>query len=261
MKTILVINDNTTEAKHALEFASNIAKKAGAQIWLANTCKINIKLEKAMVRAIPENTDYVRLIETLNLYTKELDVSAMDENQLARIINENKVWMIVKGMAYQSSFATSDSSLNIHTILNKILCPALLIPARWVIKSIQRLVYIADLRYCRIEIVRYLASLAKPWLADLLIAHLSAKGLPDIEEKYATRIFNEEIFGKSGYDRLFFANIKEKDLSIAVDVIINGMHHDLLVLINHRFHFEEIIGKYSSSLPSHITVPLLIFPS
>ena len=32
-----------------------------------------------------------------------------------------------------------------------------------------------------------------------------------------------------------------KDLKTAVDVMINGLDNDLLVLLNHRFYFEEII--------------------
>jgi len=44
-------------------------------------------------------------------------------------------------------------------------------------------------------------------------------------------------------------------------VMINGMHNDVLVMVNHRFHFEEIIGRYiTEELPENITIPLLIFP-
>jgi len=112
-----------------------------------------------------------------------------------------------------------------------------------------------------LQVVRYVAEFAKSWHAPVAIAHISANGLPDMAEAYAVSVFSEEICPNINYDRLLFNNIREKDLAKAVDVLINGMHNDLLVLVNHRFHFKELVGYYiAPSLPLHITVPLLIFP-
>lgn len=262
MKTILVINDDSSEAKHAIEFAVILAKKAEAIVLLANTCIINYQVSgKVITGDIVDDNDEALSVELSIPEIEEFDISKMNTNQLAAMINKNQIWMVVKGMPDLVLIPPSASDLNIHAVLNKVLCPILFIPESWQLKHIERLVYIADLRYCRIAIVRYLAKMAEPWQADLLVAHLSAKGLPDIEEKYALSVFSNEVSSKIDYDRLFFNNIKEKDLTTAVDVIINGMHNDLLVLVNHRFHFEEIIGRYiTASLPSLITVPLLIFP-
>ncbi|SHN14012.1 universal stress protein [Mucilaginibacter sp. OK098] len=261
MKTILVFNDNSPEAKHALEFALNIAEHIGANILLASTCKISTRVtEKTMADTIQSDKHTGQQAETLHPGTEELDVSAMDENQMACVVNNNQVWMMIKGMG--GHLPATGSRLNVHTILNKVLCPLMLVPVGWPIKQVERLVYIADLRYCRIKIVQYLALFAKPYQADLLIAHLSAKGLPGIEQKYALQLFNDQVACNVKYEQLFFNNIKEDNLLTAVDVIINGMHNDLLVLVNHRFHFEEIIGRYlAATLPAHITIPLLIFPS
>ena len=110
-------------------------------------------------------------------------------------------------------------------------------------------------------IVSYLTALAKPYGATLSIAHLSAKGIPDMEENYARAVFKEQVADHLNYNNLHFNNIKEKDLKKALDVIINGLHNDILALVNHRFHFEEILGRYITAvLPENITVPLLIFP-
>jgi hypothetical protein len=192
---------------------------------------------------------------------EEFDVSDMNENDVIEFINRNHIWMMVKGMADETTASNTKKSLNIHTVLNRVLCPLLLIPPQWQLKDIERLTYIADLRYCRIQVVRYLAELARPWNAALSIAHMSAKGLPDMAEKYALTVFSEEISNNVNYDQLFFNNIKEKDLVKVIDVMINGMHNDILVLVNHRFHFEEIVGRYiTDTLPLNITIPLLIFP-
>jgi hypothetical protein len=276
MKTLLIINDNSSEARHAAEFALLIAQKMQANIMLVNTSVVTRKIaEKVPAGYIPKTgaeeqtgSGTLRHLIALNEEQasfkpeiKELDISGMNENEVIELVNRNYVWMMIKGMSDPIAGTNTKKSLNIHAVLNKVLCPLLLVPLHWQIKDIERLAYIADLRYCRVQVVRFLAILARPWQAALSIAHRSANGLPDMAEKYALTVFSEEVSQNVNYDNLFFNNIREKDLSKVVDVIINTMHNDILVMVNHRFHFEEIVGRYiTDTLPPQITVPLLIFP-
>ena len=142
------------------------------------------------------------------------------------------------------------------------MCPLLLVPENSTLRDFEHIVYTVDLRYCCLQRLRYLKELAALYNANLLIAHLPAKGLPDMVQEYACAFFNEEISNHINYDKLFFNHIKDPDIKKVMDVLINMMNTDLLVLVNHRFHFEEIIGRYiTPSLPAHITIPVLIFPS
>ncbi len=276
MKIIFVINDGSPEAENATEFALLIARKIEAQILLAHYNRINKTIiEKVVVGGFSKNTSYQQPVsiftEPLTLHNNgqadfkpevnEIDISLMDEIQLIALINRNDIWMIIKGITNLLPSTSIKLNFNIDTILKKVRCPLLLIPASWPLKPIERMVYIADLRYCRLHIVNYLADLAKSWQADLSVAHLSAKGLPDMADNHACNVFKEDVADNVNYDRLFFNNIKEKELATALDVMINGMHNDLLVLVYHRFHFKEIIGHYlADGFPSQVTIPLLIFP-
>ena len=275
MKTLLIINDNSSEAKHAAEFALLVAQKVQANIMLMNTSVTLRKIKEKVPAGYVSKTDIDEQSFSEMLYhlktlsqgqgnfkpeIEEFDGSKMNENELIEFVNRNHIWMMIKGMP-DIIPAAAKKSLNIHTVLNRVLCPLLLVPAQWQIKDIERLAYIADLRYCRIQVVRYLALLARPWQAALSIAHMSAKGLPDMAEKYALIVFSEEVSQNVNYDNLFFNNIREKNLSKVIDVMINAMHNDILVMVNHRFHFEEIVGRYiTDTLPPQITIPLLIFP-
>lgn len=269
MKTILVINNATPEAGHAARFALAIAQKMQANLLLANTNKVSssVKVLTDGSLYIGTDDDILSNLEALNVTTEgfkpeisELDASALNEAQLAEYIYNNEVSMIVKGEldGIQSQLPRKD--VNIHAVLNKVRCPLLLVPANWQIKDIERMAYISDLRYCRSYIISQMARVARPWDASVSVAHISVDGLPDMEENYAKSVFKAATSGVS-YDKLIFNNIKEKELLTAVDVLINGMHNDVLVLINHRYHFEEIIGRYiTDTLPANITVPLLIYP-
>ncbi|MGZ3755949.1 MAG: hypothetical protein ACXVAY_10760 [Mucilaginibacter sp.] len=273
MKNILVIDDNSAEARHAAEFAFLIAQKMKVNILLAHTQKV--KSEGKLVAQYAGNYEDQFLVPTLGEYLdrlndrpndfepviNEIDASEMNESQFAYMVNHNDVLMIVKSMGDHLPSVVADHQFNINAILNTINSPILFIPPQWSSKNIERLVYIADLRYCRLQIVRYLTNLAKSFHADLSIAQLAARGLPHIDEDYAQQLFKDEVCCQVNYDQLFFNNIRENDLTVAVDVLINGMHNDILVLLNHQFHFEEIVGQYLTNiLPKQIIVPLLVFP-
>jgi len=274
MKTILVINNNTNEANHAALMALKIAGQLQADIIIANNyLKVKKRAGKVLAGAIWQTeqagpASMLRHLQSQNLqpplYTPEIsevDITGMDTEAVAQIINKRQVWMMIKGMPLTKPDNQQGNQITAHAVLNRVLCPLLLVPVNWAIKDIERIVYIADLRYCRLQIVRYLAEIARPVNASLSIAHIAARGLPEIMEPYALQLFSEEVCSNIKYNRLFFNNIKEKNLEKAIDVLVNGMHNDILVLINHRFHFEEIFGRYiTRSLPGHINTPLLIFP-
>jgi hypothetical protein len=274
MKTIFVIDDNTSEAKYASEFTLAMAQSMEAKIIVAHTIATVTIDEKVKVGGAIEDEEFEnhygstflrQLIKQRGVMfdpqIDEIDISLIDESGVAGIINKNQVWMIIKGIPNEIRSPHQAPDLNVQFILNKVLCPLLLIPDKWKIKKIERLVYMADLRYCRIQIVKYLADLAKHWQADLSIVHISAKGLPDIAENYALSIFENEICVNIDYDRVFFNNIKGGNIPRAVDVIIHTMHNDMLALIHHRFHFQELLGAHiGDNLPANIIVPLLVFP-
>lgn len=272
MKTILVINDNSPTARHAVEFAMAVAQKVQANILLANTVNINNMVPASVIagnggRNISEGASLI-FSHDLSGHAEfkpeieDWDISAMDENKVAELINKKQIWMMVKGMGSILDTAAPQKGLNGHSILGKVLCPLLIVPANWRVKAVERMVYIADLRYCHTQIVRYLAELARPWKADVSIANLTAKGLPEMATEYAQNLFEGAICNHVNYDQLFINNIREKNIKKVVDVLIHGLHNDILVMVNRQFHFEETVGSnISNMLPEQITIPLLIFPN
>jgi hypothetical protein len=276
MKTILVINDDSLEAEHAAKFALLMSQKTGADILLAN-CQSGTRkiIEKAVAGHMQKHTgaekgehhlqNNLTILNQLSFgfkpAIKEVDISDVSQSSLATLIYKNEVWMVIKGTGNAGSSISQNRDLDIDMMLRTINCPLLLIPYSWSKKSIERLTYIADLRYCRLEIVKFIAGLAKSWDADMSIAHVGANGLPVMDEAYAQKVFTDEICSNINYTRVFFNHIKERNLATVVDVITNVMHNDILVLVNHNAHFEKIVGqKLTGVLPGHITIPLLIFP-
>lgn len=275
MKTILVINDRSAEADHAVEFALEMARKAGAGILLWNTFPKTAEQELrvavpyrsfAYTLADEQEINSLHPIPSIN-YTEEFMVgqvytSGFSPDDIAEFVVKKNIWMVIKGTCSIGADQSVLEDDNTQAILNKISCPLLLIPEHVSLKGFEKIVYTADLRYCRLEIIRQLVQMGRPYGADILVAHIAAKGLPDIDEHYASEVFTNEISSNINYENLFFNHIREKNIPRAIDVMVDVMRTDLLVLVNHKFHFEEIVGhKFCGRLPEYLHVPLLVFPS
>ncbi len=275
MKTILVIADQSPEAEHAVAFALMIAQAVHADVLIADTVMSSRKSSREPVMAgqgsePAEGAQFFTrgqlkaMIDPEEAFIPvitELDISDYHVTDIIAMINKNEIWLLVEGMPDTLYKAVGDLKLNIQSVLNRVRCPLLLIPQSWELKKPERIVYLADLRYCRQFVLKFLSALATPFDAGISIAHLSAKGLTDIVDSYAATIFQNDILPQAHYEKMTLNNIRERNLHKAVDVIINGMHNDLMVLVNHRYHFEELIGRHIGDvLPADITIPVLIFP-
>lgn len=275
MKTILVINDGSAAANHASILALQLAQCAAADLLIANTARLRTPVASRVMAGHrfqqPLPVPAHALIKQLNALNQEISgrqplitaVSLPEPTavQIADLAGQKKCWMVVTGTTTTGNGGSALAAFSLQTLLNKLHCPLFLVPENWELKPIERLTYIADLRYCRLSIVRYLSELALPLRASLSVAHLSAKGLPHIEEQYSHRLFAGNIAGLIKYDRLSFNNIRERDLNTAADVIIHGLHNDVLAFVNHRYHFKQLIGEYlSGQQPATLSVPLLLFP-
>jgi len=271
MKTILVINDHSAASQHAAQMALAIARETTANILIANVSYKRARLKSlAIAGTDTEEEPYADLLQSLledievdYSFTPEvayLDVFDCSEKDLAATIIKNNIWMVVKGCD-EAGESADLKTINLQSVLNRVSCPLMIVPRQASIKAIERIVYTADLRYCRLDVVKYLAELANCYDASLNISHISADGLPNMEEHYASLLFKESIGRSVKYHKLSFNNTRERNMQRAVDVMIDGLKADMLVLVNHQYHLQQIVGRYvTPTLPENITVPLLIFP-
>lgn len=259
MENLLFIHDNSPRSKKGFEFAASIAARLNARILLARR---PVPQLAGSVKVFAGNSGGLRLkpadgfAETESA-PAEINISDMDARKLAHWVNKEEIGMIIKCAAEDRI----PVQLNLDILLSHIHCPLLLIPGNWAIKHLERIVYLADLRYCRCDITRYLARLANACEARLSVAHLTKEGMVHIEETYAHRLFEEQVRCKLKYDRPGFHYTRERDVIKATDVLVKGLHHDLLVMTHNRYHFKQLIAQsLNSRLPSHIQALLLIFP-
>lgn len=275
MKTIFLITDKTPSTAHAAMMTVNIAKKMQASIVILETEMATAQNPRVLEIAglpgeqmVPETISFkekmkIMTEDTTDFFPEISEMSIADQSpaEVAELINRLNPWLIIKGMLDNTKHLSVASEFNIQSVVNKVRTPFLLVPLHYSIKDFERMVYMADLRYCRRHILQFMTDLAEPYKASISIAHLSAGGLTDIADTYAESIFKDNVCAHIHYEPLYLNNIRERDPHKALDVIVNGMQHDLLAIINHRFHFEELVGTHiGETMPDDVTIPLLVFP-
>jgi len=258
MGTILLFNDDSNEAVNATEFAFSIANEVQADLLILNLCKRRSKQEAISIRT--EKPDQKTVNGTSKGKILHVDASEFTEKDICELVIAKKIWLMVKGIEKK---VTHDilTGIDVQAVLNHVACPLLLIPDSYKKRNFENITYAVDMRYCRAAVLKFLSDLAGIYDANLMVEHFSAKGLPHLSDSFARDLFEREIMKKIKHEKVYFNNFKERNLDIAVDVMINDLHADLLALVNHRYHFSELFGStIKNVLPEHIAVPVIIFP-
>ncbi|MBV8389858.1 MAG: hypothetical protein JO080_08670 [Mucilaginibacter sp.] len=280
MEKIVVVNDDSKEALQAAKYAFQLACFYNKDIVLANM----ISAERSMLnrvarsKAVPagfevvlsddENRetvgDHLNCLRTgANFHPgiENLDASGFGEREMIAYINSHKICLIIHGIAADAENQNSGGRINMKSVLNRILWPVLLVPEFTPVKKIERIVYLADLRYAQTPVINYLAK----WRVEnesVIVAHLCTKGLSELDKTYAEHLFNNELIRRVVCKNLFFSNPCAKSFSDTMDEVIHGMEADMLVCLNHSYHFQQIFGSFAElKTPGYISVPVLVFPS
>lgn len=280
MEKIVVINDDSQEALQAAKYAFQLACFYNKHIVLANM----VSAERSMLnqiarsRAVPAGFEVVlsddekpeTVGDHLNCLTtgtgfhpdiESLDASGFGEREMINYINSNKIWTVIHGMADDAEIRNNSNRINMKSVLNRIQCPVLLVPELAPVKKIERIVYLADLRYAQTPVINYLAK----WRIEnesVIVAHVCTKGLSELDKSYADHLFNQELMRKVVCKNLFFSTLCAKKFSDTIDEVIHGMEADMLVCLNHSYHFQQIFGSLAElKTPGYICVPVLVFPS
>jgi hypothetical protein len=279
MKNFLFFNDFSSEAEHAAEFALLLAGKTGANLYVWNTIEYSaVPKAQLVIAGTNENEDIPEIQADKHTWIEKLEsrlnwetglrpvvhfiegVDYVSDNALS-IVKRFDVGLLIRGTGGDNKHS-SYIEANILKSATKSGCPVLLIPKHFTYKTFEKMVYPTDLRFCRHDVVVFLTQMAKWLQSSVLIANISEKGLPHMEENYARSVFEDAVLTPNNHDYIYFSNVKERDVSKALDILVNGMNNDLLVMVNNKFHFNELLGHDSPyAIPENIRVPLLIFPS
>jgi nucleotide-binding universal stress UspA family protein len=280
MEKIIVINDDSKESLRAAKYAFHLACRYHKHILLANlvSARRTVLSKVARSKAAPVGvelmhdeeqgpetvTDHLNCLDSgsdgFRPDIKTLDASEFSQGELINYVNSHKVWLIVHGVTVESEDRNDEICINMQSVLNQIQCPVMLIPPTSRPKKLERLVYLADLRYAQIPVINYLAK----WRIEkesVVVAHICTEGLSELDKSYGDDLFNKELSRKLACKNIFFSHLYAKNFSDLIDILIHGMDADMIACMNHSYHLGQILGsKINSKIPWYISVPVLVFP-
>ncbi|MES2426949.1 MAG: hypothetical protein V4560_08235 [Bacteroidota bacterium] len=277
MKNILIINKNPQDFERTTTLALLLAGTTNAKLYFWDTAVTQTHSYAAEMsvagfgknfpgrpasknRWVEQLQGKIRLQSGLKTLVGFIENIHFVSNNIASIVRKFNIGLLIKGVpenADQETVIESDAL----SCSAKSGCPVLLVPEQFPYKTFEKIVYATDLRYCRQGVIRFLSKLAINFNASVLIANIAAKGLPFMEHNYALDVFKDTIAHPASHDHFHFNNIRERDIPKAIDILTNDMDSDLLVLVNHRYHFNELFGTaIPYRLPAYIRIPVLLFP-
>jgi nucleotide-binding universal stress UspA family protein len=270
MNNILLLNDFSATAEHALAYAKKLAQTLQANLLIWNLKEsvqkqsiknlVTVGRRDAGIRTsnLPEAllNDVLKEIEEFGVITY-LTKEDTERYTLHELVQKHQIDLIVKGT---ESHAHAFDKLT-SQFLTKTLCPVLVVPqqAEWV--TVMQMVYLTDLRYCRAHITSYLKQIAHQLNAGLALAHITAAKLPEPETNYALSLYRQAIGHNPNQLNLSFQHITEPCINKAADVLINVLHNNWLAMAYNKHHHTALNAacKAGQQKPAEINVPLLLF--
>jgi len=270
MTNILLLNDFSATAEHALAYAQNLAQSLQANLLVWNLKESTQKqsvfnlITASLGLTDNDEADQYQTLSSDALPGFEKDdtftcLSPKDTEgvTLHQIVQEHNIDLIVKGT---DSHAIALDKLTTQ-FLTKTLCPVLMVPQQARFVDIKQMVYLTDLRYCRTHITGYLKQMAKQLNAGLALAHITAAKLPEPETNYALSLFRKAIGHNPHGLNLSFQHITEPCINKVADVLIEVLNNDWLAMAYGKHHHTALNAACNKATqnPAEINVPLLLF--
>jgi hypothetical protein len=185
-----------------------------------------------------------------NLLTIQTD---FDFDKIAGTIIANDIELII--MSKEDALEAGRSLAETMKFINKLTCPLFLVDNEN-FKYPDKISYVTDLRYCTIEVVRYL----KLFAGSIYVTHVTASGLTDIEDRYSQELL-ASFSAKLNYNKIFLRNIKGKVKEKTLELITREIEINCIA-IESRKHIplENFLTRESADLRNYHSLPLLILP-
>lgn len=285
MKTILVPTDFSPAAENAARYALFLSRRLQTDILLTHAFKVPAETRVVAQTAWPlENYEEIRqeTQQELDLLRHHLEQEATTEIYppiykpgIKDIAELGEVTITVRNLVdhYHSPMVVIGMSGNglIHRallgstsrdLLEKATFPVLLVPPKPMPRQLHKIAFATDLSETDIDIIHSLTSLARPFNAEILIAHVTNAKYDPADHQQQVEQFLNGVSCKANYPKIYYRHIKSIDVDHGLDWLSEHGMIDMLAMV-HRPHpvLERLMkGSHTQRLAKHIRVPLLVFP-
>jgi nucleotide-binding universal stress UspA family protein len=271
MKNILVLIDLSPRSEQIARLALKIARQTGANVVLCDILKQQNKAfiyeeydfwsfedmhypsVEALVEELKENPGFT-------LGEPEIGcarLAGLETHKITDVIAENDAWMVVMGINDLQELGIYGPDNYTRQIIDHSVCPVLLIPDSTDVTAFDKMAYITDLRYCDLNVISFL----KEFNAHIFVTHVSASGMPDMEDGYAQEFLSDEVATKIKYNKLFLRNIKGNNRKTDLELIVRTAGVKMVAIVNKKHQMlDRYIQADTNKKRAYHQLPLLVIP-
>lgn len=285
MKTILIPTDFSETATNAARYGLFLARHLQADLQLIHAFKVPAEARAAAQSAWPPD-DYEQVKQDCEMELDKLrqqleletipkasphahisristtaelgDVTTMTRN----LVDHYRSPLVVMGMSGAGQLQRLLLGSSSRELIEKATFPVMLIPNQPVPYQLRKIAFATDLSNSDIELIHSLASLARHFNAEILIAHVTDAKYDPAAHQHVVDQFLSEVTSKTNYRQVYYRHIKSIDVDHGLDWLSEHGLIDMLAMV-HRLHpvFERLLkGSHTQRLAKHIGIPLLVFP-
>jgi len=284
MKKILVATDFSPAADHAARYALHLACYLQVNIELLHT--FEIPMVSSEVGAFTwSSEDYENLknfkIRQLNHLASELDKEdrevrpdipwiprinhSCEEGEVFQTISQRKgnkdTYFLTMGTSSKSGINRLFFGNKVRRAVHKTGLPVLIVPPMATFNKINKIAFATDFSGNDLEILHALSGLARPFNAEILIAHVTEGNAPSVPQQKNIEAFLKEVTAKANYPKIYYRHLSGMTVEEGLTWLIDHGNIDLLSMV-HRPHdlFDQIFkGSHTMKMADHTSLPMLIF--
>jgi nucleotide-binding universal stress UspA family protein len=280
MKTIAVLTDFSPRANNAARYALRLARQLHANILLYHTFLVPAAEPlSAQIAWPPEEygelqkdseQELQKLARKLNKELVDLPGGAFRPSIVCSghagsfILNlddltGNKELILLVMANHHAGFSALITGNHLRDILDTVSLPVLVVPEHSAFKKIEKIAFATDLDDHDLEVIQSLTGLARPFNAEIMLAHISS---PDPIAEQAVKDFLQEVGNRIDYPNIYYRQVDKKKIRQGLQELEQHTGADMLVMVHRNKGFIEQLfgGSNAQKIAVDPLLPLLIYP-
>ena len=277
MDTILYATDCSRNSISTLNYAKNLSETLNAKLVVFHVYDIppvrtsNIRSSEQLNKlAMNEQKelveDYCRNNLDQNLNKDQLICEVTENTSISKAISDkikkDTIDLLIIGMKDEHSARGFFSGNIANKLIDKNLCPILIIPPEYSYKKIEKMVYASDFESADIIALEKMSEIAEKYDADIEVVHI-----PTLEEYAAMQQmewFKELLEAQVPYKKISFHMVLANSIEQGLRIHIGDENADILGMLERENQglFASVFGKdIVKRMENLVTIPILCYNS
>ncbi len=269
---ILIPTDFSKNARHAIDYATLLAKSVSAEIKLLyvytppvtrgnlaypliqDEIKRGVKeAGEQMIKLCSETTDGSGLL------CKSHVIIGVVVDEIIKVSEDSKIDLIVMGTKGASGIEKILFGSNTASVIEMATCPVLVVPMNAVITLPKKIVFATDFQDTDMQSLKELVTITNGLKAELILLHVSKEDLKS--DRDLIEDFSKAVAEEVNIDQPYYYVMHHENIQAGIDKFVDSVGANLIALsMRKRGFFKKLFDpSLSKKMAYQADLPLLVF--